>query len=106
MPTVRTQENIDVVEGTVDEDLTVSIRHRVEQLKSCPSTLWSILRKDLGMQAYKFLFDQEFGPTYHCFRHEFSAKCENQLEVDPLIYRKKIFVCLRQVTFLNSFVNK
>jgi hypothetical protein len=45
---VRTDEAVAAV-----EDPNESIRHRAQQLELCPSTLWKILRNDLGLRAYK-----------------------------------------------------
>ena len=43
--TVRTQQMIDVVRQSVEDDANVSIRRRAQQLNMCPSTLWNILQK-------------------------------------------------------------
>jgi Helix-turn-helix domain (DUF4817) len=51
--TVHTEEAVAAVEHTIEEDPNKSIRHRALQLELCPSTLWNILRKDLGLRAYK-----------------------------------------------------
>jgi len=45
---VRTGETIAAVEHSVEENPNESIRHHAQQLELCPSTLWQILRKDLG----------------------------------------------------------
>ncbi|XP_054745598.1 uncharacterized protein LOC129249937 [Anastrepha obliqua] len=49
--TVRTEDAIAAVEQSIEEDPNESIRHRAQQLQMCPSTLWKILRKDLGLRA-------------------------------------------------------
>ncbi|GFX76318.1 hypothetical protein TNCV_592811 [Trichonephila clavipes] len=46
--TVRTEEAIATVERSIEEDPNESIRPRAQELDLCPSTLWKILRKDLG----------------------------------------------------------
>ncbi|GFU42643.1 DUF4817 domain-containing protein [Trichonephila clavipes] len=53
--TVRTEEAFlyYTVERSIEEDLNESIRHRAQELDLCPSTLWKILRKDLGLRADK-----------------------------------------------------
>ena len=47
---VRTEENIAAVSASVNQ---LSIR-RSQQLGLCYSTLWKILRKDLGLSKYSF----------------------------------------------------
>jgi len=51
--TIRTEEVIASVERSIEEDPNQSIRHRAQELEMCPSTLWKILRKDLGLRAFK-----------------------------------------------------
>ena len=51
--TMCTKETIAVVERITKEDPNESIRHRAQQLDLCPATLSKILRKDLGLRAYK-----------------------------------------------------
>ncbi|GFU89724.1 uncharacterized protein TNCV_1058121 [Trichonephila clavipes] len=46
--TERTEEAIATVERSIEEDPNESIHHRAQELDLCPSTLWKILRKDLG----------------------------------------------------------
>ncbi|GFT49686.1 DUF4817 domain-containing protein [Trichonephila clavipes] len=48
--TVRTEEAIATVERSIEEHPNESIRHRTQELDLCPSTLWKILRKDLGLE--------------------------------------------------------
>lgn len=50
---VRTDSTIPVVKESVTEDRKVSIRRRAQELDLCASTLWKVLRKDLGLRAYK-----------------------------------------------------
>ena len=35
------------------------------ELELCPTTLWKILRKDLGLRAYKIKLVQELKPSDH-----------------------------------------
>ena len=58
--TVHTEEAIATVERSIAEDPNESIRHRAQELDLCPSTVWKILRKDLGMRAYKIQLVQEW----------------------------------------------
>ncbi|CAH2107889.1 unnamed protein product [Euphydryas editha] len=47
----RTKEVIAAVERGAEEDPNQSIRHRAQELDMRPSSLWKILRKDLGLHA-------------------------------------------------------
>ncbi|GFV86992.1 DUF4817 domain-containing protein [Trichonephila clavipes] len=62
---VRTEEAIATVERSIEEDPNESIRHRAQELDLCPSTLWKILLKDLGLRAYKIQLVQELKPNDH-----------------------------------------
>ena len=48
---MRTEGVIAAIERSIEEDLNQFIRHRAQELDMCPSTLWKILRKDLGLRA-------------------------------------------------------
>ena len=50
--TVRTEEVV-AVERSIEEDPNQSIRHRALQVAMCPSTLWKIFWKDLGLLLTK-----------------------------------------------------
>lgn len=50
--TVHTEEVVAAVEGTIQENPNISIRHCAQQLDLCELTLWKTLLKDLGLQAY------------------------------------------------------
>ncbi|GFT82712.1 uncharacterized protein TNCV_1784561 [Trichonephila clavipes] len=52
--TVRTEEAIDTVERSIEEDPNESIRHRAQELDLCPSTLWKICGRIL-----RILFSDE-----------------------------------------------
>ncbi|GFX13199.1 DUF4817 domain-containing protein [Trichonephila clavipes] len=69
--TVRTEEAIATVERSIEKDPNESIRHRAQELDLFPSTLWKILRKDLGLRAYKIQLVQELKPNYHQARRRF-----------------------------------
>ncbi|KAK5644329.1 hypothetical protein RI129_005629 [Pyrocoelia pectoralis] len=65
--TVRTEEVVAAIERSAEEDPNVSIRHRAQQLELCPFTTWKILRKDLGLRAYKMQLVQKLKPRdQHC----------------------------------------
>ena len=51
--TDRTVENIAAVNESFAEDPEESIRRRSQQLGLSYGTTWAILRKDLGLKAYK-----------------------------------------------------
>lgn len=102
---VRTEENIAVVEASVEENDNLSIRRRAQQIGLCPSTLWKILRKDLGLVPYKIQLVQELKPHDHRLRREFSDWSLNQLNEDPFFYRKILFSDEAHF-WLNGYVNK
>ncbi|CAH2105721.1 unnamed protein product [Euphydryas editha] len=62
---VRTEKVITAVERSLEEDPNQSIRHRAQEMDMCPSTLWNIFRKDLGLRAYKIQLVQELKPHDH-----------------------------------------
>lgn len=49
--TVRTKGAIATVKYSIEEDENGSIRHLVQQLVLCLTTLWKILRKNFGLQT-------------------------------------------------------
>ncbi|CAK1602462.1 unnamed protein product [Parnassius mnemosyne] len=62
---VHTEGNIAGVARSVEEDAEMSIRRRSQLVGLCPSTTWKILRKDLGLRAYKIQLVQELKPNDH-----------------------------------------
>jgi hypothetical protein len=103
--TVRTEEVIAAVERSVEEDPNESIRHRAQQLELCPSTLWKILRKDLGLRAYKIQLVQELKPHDHYTRRTFGEWAENNIQLDPR-FQCKILFSDEAHFWLNGYVNK
>lgn len=103
--TVRTEEVVAAVERSVEEDPNESIRRRAQQLDLCPSTLWKILRKDLGLHAYKIQLLQELKPRDHHMRRTFGQWAENQNALDPQ-FNKKILFSDEAHFWLNGYVNK
>lgn len=103
--TVRTEEAIAAVERSVEEDPNQSIRHRAQELDMCPSTLWKILRKDLGLRAYKIQLVQELKPHDHLARRSFGEWAQNKIAVDP-DFHKRILFSDEAHFWLNGYVNK
>ncbi|XP_073847016.1 uncharacterized protein [Musca autumnalis] len=83
--TVRTEETIAAVEQSVEEIPNESIRHRAQQLELCPSTLWKILRKDLGLRPYKIQLVQELNDEAHFWLNGYVNKqnCRILSEENP-----------------------
>lgn len=102
---VRTDETIAAVNESVAEDANVSIRRRAQALGLTASTLWKILRKDLGLKAYKIKLLQKLEWHDHLRRRTFADWALNQLENDPDFYRKIIFSDEAHF-WLNGYVNK
>lgn len=105
MRPVRSAENIAAVEASVEGDRNLSIRRRAQEIGLCPSTVWKILRKDLGLKAYKIQLVQELKPCDHRSRRNFAEWAQNQLEDDPLFYRRIVFSDEAHF-WLNGYVNK
>lgn len=103
--TVRTEEVIAAVEQSVEEDPNESIRRRAQQLVLSPSTLWKILRKDLGLRAYKIQLVQELKPRDHQMRRTFGEWAENKIRLDPYFHQKILFSDEAHF-WLNGYVNK
>ncbi|GFU17712.1 DUF4817 domain-containing protein [Trichonephila clavipes] len=81
---VRTEEAIATIERSIEEDPNESIRHRAQELDLCPSTLWKILRKDLGLHAYKIQLVQELRPNDHQARRRFIERPKTRLLLFPI----------------------
>ncbi|GFX38541.1 DUF4817 domain-containing protein [Trichonephila clavipes] len=103
--TVRTEEAIATVERSIDEDPNESIRHRAQELDLCPSTLWKILRKDLGLRAYKIQLVEELKPNDHQARRRFVEWAQNEIAVVP-DFHKRILFSDEAHFWLNGYVNK
>jgi Helix-turn-helix domain (DUF4817) len=101
----RSEENIAAVRESVANDPNVSIPRRSQQLEISQTTLWRILRKDLGLRAYKIALTQELKVTDHRMRRIFSDWALEQLETDPE-FHKKIITSDEAHFWLNGFVNK
>ncbi|GFV30106.1 DUF4817 domain-containing protein [Trichonephila clavipes] len=103
--TVCTEEAIATVERSIEEDPNESIRHRAEELDLCPSTLWKILRKDLGLRAYKIQLVQELKPNDHQARRRFVEWAQNEIAVVS-DFHKRILFSDEAHFWLNGYVNK
>ncbi|GFW35195.1 DUF4817 domain-containing protein [Trichonephila clavipes] len=103
--TVRTEEAIATVERSIEEDPNESIRHRAQELDLCPSTLWKILRKDLGLRAYKIQLVQELKPNDHQVRRRFVEYAQNEIAVVP-DFHKRILFSDEAHFWLNGYVKK
>ncbi|GFY13989.1 DUF4817 domain-containing protein [Trichonephila clavipes] len=103
--TVRTEKAIATVERSIEEDPNESIRHRAQELDLCPSTLWKILRKDLGLRAYKIQLVQELKPNDLQARRRFVEWAQNEIAVVP-DFHKRILFSNEAHFWLNGYVNK
>ncbi|GFV13233.1 transposable element Tc3 transposase [Trichonephila clavipes] len=88
--TVRTEEAA-TVERSIEEDPNESIHHRAQELDQCPSTLWKILQKDLGLCAYKIQLVQELKPNNHQARLTFVEWAQNEIAVVPDLRKRILF---------------
>lgn len=102
---VRTDETIAAVDESVRENRELSIRRRAQQLGLCASTTWKILRKDLGLRAYKVQLVQQLEWDDHPRRRTFADWALDKLKDDPHFYQKIIFSDEAHF-WLNGYVNK
>lgn len=103
--TVRTEEAVDAVARSVEEDPSVSIRHRAQQLAICYSTLRNILRKDLRLYPYKIQLVQELKRLDYRKRLDFVEWAQDKITRDPA-FAGKIFFSDEAHFWLCGFVNK
>lgn len=103
--TVRTEEAVAAVQESIEDDPNQSIRRRSQQLGLCPSTLWKILRKDLGLKAFKIQLVQELKPNDHRMRRQFGEWAETQIDID-FEFPFKILFSDEAHFWLNGYVNK
>ena len=101
----RSVENIAAVEASVANDPNQSLPRRSQELGIAQTTLWRILRRDLGLHPYKIKLTQELKPLDHLKRRTFSAWALQQIEHDDEFHRKIIFSDEAHF-WLNGFVNK
>ena len=87
----RSVENIAAAEALVEESLNMSLTRRSQALGICVTSLWRILRNDLGLNSYKIKLTQELKSLDHQKRLMFVNWAEQQLENESDFYRKIIF---------------
>ncbi|GFW41399.1 DUF4817 domain-containing protein [Trichonephila clavipes] len=91
----------DKLVAKVDEEIRENRRIR----SVCPSTLWKILRKDLGLRVYKIQLVKELKPNDHQARRRFVEWAQNEIAVVP-DFHKRIFFSDEAHFWLNGYVNK
>ncbi|XP_033213870.1 uncharacterized protein LOC117170932 [Belonocnema kinseyi] len=101
----RSVENIAAASASIEEDPNQSLTCRSQALSSSVTSLWRIMRKDLGPHPYKIKLTQELKPLDHQKRRIFVNWAEQQLENDPDFHRKIIFSDEAHF-WLHGFVNK
>lgn len=103
--TGRSTENIAAVSASVRNEPNQSIPRRSQELGISQTTLWRILRKDLGLHPYKIKLTQELKPLDHLKRRNFSDWALLKSEENSDFHRKIIFSDEAHF-WLNGFVNK
>ena len=61
----RSEEIIAAVSASIKNEPNHSIPHRSQELGIAQTTLWRIMRKDLGLHAFKIKLPQELKPLDH-----------------------------------------
>ena len=100
---VRSVENITAASASIAEDPSQSLTRRSQALGISVTSLWRILRKDLGLHPYKIKLTQELKPLDHQKRRTFVDWAEQQLENDPDFYRKHL---QRRSSFLAEWLRQ
>ena len=101
----RSKEIIASVSASIKNEPNQSIPRRSQELGIAQTTLWRIMRKDLGLLAFKIKLTQELKTLDHFKRLNFSNWALAKLEENEEFYRKIIFS--DEVHFwLNGFVTK
>ncbi|VVC30449.1 Hypothetical protein CINCED_3A017737 [Cinara cedri] len=93
----RSEENIVAVAGSVRDDRDESIRCRSQQLGLSYATTWRILRKDLGLKAYKIQLVRELKPA-DLPNHSLHCSLEN---ATPEALTNLLPITLNRQTFWN-----
>lgn len=101
----RNADNIAAVAESIRENRDQSIRRRSQALGLSYGSLWRILKRDLGLKAYKIQLVQELKPFDLRLRFDFGLWALEQLQIDPFFYRKIIFSDEAHF-WLNGYVNK
>ena len=87
----RSVKNIAAAEASVEENPNVSLTGRSQALGISVTSLWRILRNDLGLQPYIIKLAQELKPLDHQKPGMFVNWAEQQIENDSDFYQKIIF---------------
>ena len=66
-------------------------RYRAQQLELRSSTLWKILRKNLGLRTYKMQLVQEWKPNDHHARRTYGEWTQKEMTTDADFYKKTLF---------------
>lgn len=101
----RSEENIAAVRASVAEQPKQSIPRRSQELGISQTSLWRILRKDLGLHPYKIVLTQELKPNDHLLRRNFTNWALQKMEMEDDFHRK-IILSDEAHFWLNGFVNK
>ena len=78
---------------------------RSKEMRIAQTTLWRIMRKDLGLHVFKIKLTQEVKPLDHWKRRNFSNWALAKLEENEEFHRKIIFSDEAHF-WLNGFINK
>ncbi len=87
----RSKQNIASVRESVRQDKNLSISRRSQQLGLSQTTVWRILRKDLGLHPYKIKLVQDLKENDHLLRRRFADWALEMLKNDPNFHKKIIF---------------
>ena len=101
----RNSDIIAAVSASIQNEPNQSIPRRSQELSIAQTTLWRIMRKDLGLHAFKIKLTQELKPHDHLKRRNFFNWALAKLEENEEFHRKIIF-SYEAHFWLNSFVNK
>ncbi len=101
----RSEQNIAAASASVEQDPNQSLTRRSQSLGISVTSLWRILRKDLGLHPYKIKLTQELKQLDHFKRRTFVNWAQQQLENDADFHSKIIFSDESHF-WLNGFVNK
>ena len=101
----RSEEIIAAVSASIQNKPNQLILHRSQELGIAQTTLWRIMRKDLGLHAFNIKLTQELKPLDHLKRRNFSNCALAKLEENEEFNLKIIFSDVAHF-WLNGFVNK
>jgi len=102
---VRTQQNIAVVQDSVNVSPVKSLRRRSQQLGMSTSSVHRILKKDLHMHPYKIQLTQQLKPADHAKRRRFADWILTRQQEDDN-FSKKIIFCDEAHFHLSGYANK